>query len=81
MTEQLLHKTVILSLLALCFLNALLAWQVQQKLEVQPKDVLAAVEEKLEVTPEMVMQRLDEITAKHQQYMQALIDAAKKGQE
>ena len=81
MTEQLLHKTVIISLLALCFLNAALAWQVQNKLEVQPKDVLDVVEERLEVTPRQVMDRLDEITAKHQQYMQALIDAAKEGQE
>ena len=81
MTEQLLHKTVILSLLALCFLNALLAWQVQQKLEVQPKDVLSVVEQKLEVTPQMVMQRLDEISAKHAEYMRKLTDAAKEGRE
>jgi len=80
MTEQTLHKAVIVSLIILCCLNALLAIQVQTKLTVQPKDVLDVVEEKLEVTPQMVMKRLDEISAKHAEYMKELTDAA-KGQE
>lgn len=79
MTTKTLEKIVVVTLSVLCVLNIALAWQVQTKLRIEPKNVLETLEQKLEVTPQMVLDRLAEIERRHAVYVEQL-RSAKNGE-
>ena len=76
MYDKIIRAIVLISLFILIPLNGYLAHLVSKKLTVQPKDVLS----KLIDNQNELMSRLDDISEKHKQYMQDLVEAAKQNE-
>ena len=76
MNDKIIRAIVLISLLILIPLNIYLARLFSSKLTVQPKDVLS----KLIDNQNELMGRLDDMSGKHKQYMQNLVEAAKQNE-
>jgi len=69
MSLRQLQFIILVVLATTVLLNIALAWLISEKLSVQPRDVLRAIDERLEVTPKQVMERLDRIEKEHMNYV------------
>ena len=64
-----LQLMVLSALMSLALLMLMFGWTINERLSIQPRDVLRAIDERLEVTPKQVMERLDRIEKEHMNYV------------